>query len=1083
MIHLDWMGTPLQMPDASRMDDPERMGEIARAATLAAPSDYVRAMRSLYRTDGEEADGNKPSALDIAFERLVGELRLFPPGDGQLRPRLTVGEFELRRRIGVGGMGSVYLAWSHSLNREVALKILHIALEGSRQGERLLREARCLAKVKHPNVVQIHQIDGAAAWALERPKEEPGPEEQGRTAIIVMEYVDGPTLADWLKTPRPWRDVLAVFLHLARGLAAAHRCGLLHCDITPRNILIDAAGTAKLIDFGLSRHSDVPPGDSRADASAQSLSAARSSAHGNSPLWAPVLTIRGSCGTPGYAAPEQLQRRGTIDARSDIFSLCVSLWQALSGALPYAADSLDPRTAPDQVHTPHLRTRTWPSRAPKWLRDILVRGLSFAPARRPPNMAALVAEIEARLAPRRPWLPWLAATAVTALTLVLTSLLGKPERPPFPLASDDPGLEQAWNPRRASQLAAALTAAGGPLERARPELLRAVDAFVSRWNELRASAWTGNVAQWPRRDRQLFGACLVAARHDLARILRAIEAEAATPREDHRLPHQLHRWLVALRPPTHCADADTLTSTGGTLGDLGLEVPRFTTDGDWHHFYTRGYEHFLADRLDAAEYWFARAFAAASPRSVGRARSRFRLALIDLARDRTDAARGQFSEVIGLAEAAGDHYIRLHALKHLLAQAVLHPEDANLALAFYHGAIGQLHAPTLDGRSAANATEESELHTQAAWLIANEAWHKRGVRCPLDCTGERTFPSCAPSGSAADAAFACAYDLSDLAAEVAPSDELRLSALLTRARIAMLQSEPQIAEDAARRAAALEGAFSEHTALLHEVLALLALERGETGPAEVDLHRALAALEARGQGSSLDAARVSGYLAVLAIAHGDTRTAYDLGEQALRILDRHGLPAALIPDAIELLETLGHAYTTRSPVRDEPRGIHHLRRALRLAAGVELGREHLLRVVSVHTLLARAAHRHGAPTEARDHLERAAALLPRADDPERAAEVHLLLAELDLKIGARATARTHLHEAAALLRTRERPPPELELHARWLSARLGERHDAAARELARSVADALDRAPELIDDFIDPHVLRAWLSAKHKPEK
>jgi len=211
-------------------------------------------MRSLYQTGAGAPEVQGVQALDIAFEKLTGELRLFPGEALAARPFLAVEEFHLRRRIGAGGMGSVYLAWSESLRREVALKVLHADFEGSQRRE-LLQEARNLAAVRHPNVVQVHQIKSRARWTVVRPPDDPGPRQDGFTDIIVMEYVEGQTLLEWLEPGPSWRAIVDVFVQAARGLAAAHEAGLLHSDVTLRNILVDATDTARLIDFGLSHPS------------------------------------------------------------------------------------------------------------------------------------------------------------------------------------------------------------------------------------------------------------------------------------------------------------------------------------------------------------------------------------------------------------------------------------------------------------------------------------------------------------------------------------------------------------------------------------------------------------------------------------------------------------------------------------------------------------------------------------------------------------------------------------------------------------------------------------------------------------
>ena len=131
----------------------------------------------------------------------------------------TIGRFAVIQRLGVGAMGVVYAAYDPQLDRKVALKLLKPSEDdaGERWQHRLLREAQALAKLSHPNVVQIHEV-GA----------------HGDAVFVAMEFVTGVTVRTWLSDQaRSWRDVVAVFVQAGRGLAAAHAAGLVHRDIKP----------------------------------------------------------------------------------------------------------------------------------------------------------------------------------------------------------------------------------------------------------------------------------------------------------------------------------------------------------------------------------------------------------------------------------------------------------------------------------------------------------------------------------------------------------------------------------------------------------------------------------------------------------------------------------------------------------------------------------------------------------------------------------------------------------------------------------------------------------------------------------
>jgi serine/threonine protein kinase len=157
-----------------------------------------------------------------------------------------IGRFEVRRSLGAGGMGIVYAAHDPVLDREVAVKLLRRERFRSDQlalaGERLHREAQVTAKLAHPNVVTIYDVG-----------------QHDDSVYIAMELVDGPSLYQWLAdTARPWREVLTMFFHAGRGLAAAHGAGLVHRDFKPGNVLVGADRRPRVVDFGLAHFGAVP---------------------------------------------------------------------------------------------------------------------------------------------------------------------------------------------------------------------------------------------------------------------------------------------------------------------------------------------------------------------------------------------------------------------------------------------------------------------------------------------------------------------------------------------------------------------------------------------------------------------------------------------------------------------------------------------------------------------------------------------------------------------------------------------------------------------------------------------------------
>jgi serine/threonine protein kinase len=185
-----------------------------------------------------------------------------------------LGRFTMKRLLGEGAMGEVWAARDRELGREVAIKLLRVS------SDRLRREAQAMARVRHPNVVAIYDL----GWIDDH-------------AFCAMELVDGETLRAYLATPRPWRAVLRIAVAAGRGLAAAHRTGVIHRDIKPENVLIARDGRTLVSDFGLAKL--AAPDDTATDAGrAPTAPFDASGTH---------LTTTGALiGTPAYMAPEQL---------------------------------------------------------------------------------------------------------------------------------------------------------------------------------------------------------------------------------------------------------------------------------------------------------------------------------------------------------------------------------------------------------------------------------------------------------------------------------------------------------------------------------------------------------------------------------------------------------------------------------------------------------------------------------------------------------------------------------------------------------------------------------------------------------
>ncbi|MCY1010476.1 protein kinase [Nannocystis pusilla] len=286
-----------------------------------------------------------------------------PDGHGPLR----IGHFTVLHEIAKGGMGVVYAAHDEQLGRKVAIKLLRAQGDLAGQAdERMIREARAMARLSHPNVVQVHEV-GAF---------------EGKT-FVAMEYIEGQTLRKWLKTgPHAWPDVLDVFRQAGQGLAAAHRAGVVHRDFKPENVVVSKDQRVKVLDFGLARWKaeEVQVEGEEVEISLDE--------HPSESDDGPCLTRPGFLlGTPAYMSPEQFEGN-PADTRSDQFGFCVALYEALYGRRPFPGSNFaklaraitkeSPLPPPADVDVP------------KWVHAVVLRGLSRDPSQRFPSMDALL---------------------------------------------------------------------------------------------------------------------------------------------------------------------------------------------------------------------------------------------------------------------------------------------------------------------------------------------------------------------------------------------------------------------------------------------------------------------------------------------------------------------------------------------------------------------------------------------------------------------------------------------------------------------------------------------------------------------
>jgi hypothetical protein len=365
-------------------------------AVIHDPTESLPARGPATRADAPGMEGATSTTVNALEprERVRGLVaaRLF----GEIARPSRVDRFELQRELGVGGMGAVYAAHDPRLDRVVALKILQRAGGGVQAGQRLLREAQAMARLRHPNVVQVYEAGT-----------------HGGQVYIAMELIEGGTLGEWMRgRPRPWRDVRDVMMAAGRGLAAAHAAGLVHRDFKPGNVLMDVDGQPRVSDFGLAR------GAEEEDAVVDEAEVTAEISRGG--LLDVVLTRTGAVlGTPAYMSPEQF-RGEPATPRSDQFAFCVVVWEALAGQRPFIAETAGGLLA--KVEAGAI-TRPHGVRIPRRVRRILERGLSPAPGDRYPSMKVLLDELGRVRCRRSESNPRVWAASVMAASMILGTAL------------------------------------------------------------------------------------------------------------------------------------------------------------------------------------------------------------------------------------------------------------------------------------------------------------------------------------------------------------------------------------------------------------------------------------------------------------------------------------------------------------------------------------------------------------------------------------------------------------------------------------------------------------------------------------
>jgi tetratricopeptide (TPR) repeat protein len=712
------------------------------------------------------------------------------PGDYGFPPGARVGRYVLGERLGAGGMGIVYAAHDPKLDRSVALKLLRPDASGDSEAHRqLLREAQTLARLAHPNVVNVHDIG----------------EVEGRI-YVDMELVKGGTLGRWLaQGGHTWKQVLEVFVQAGRGLAAAHALGIVHRDFKPDNVLVGDDGRVRVADFGIAllgpqpHPASQPGGPHPAAAAAVGPSAREVSGNANTPqpvVFSPPGADGGRAravgwtGTPAYMAPEQ-RRDGTADARSDQYSFAMALREAVTGR----AD-----------------------KPPSWLLQAVERALSDEPAQRFASMEALVDALESeprrRGRRRRSISMAIGAAALLCVGVGWGSVRGKASAPKACRGAETT-VAGVWGPAEHATVQRAFLASGKPFAAdAWRGVETSLDAYARDWAAARTEACEATRVRGEQSDQilTLRTACLderLSAMHALVGVLEhaddgvVLHGFGATQALPRMASCSDASWLLArVKPPTDPA-------TAAKVADLRDRLAQTKALDDSAKYpdalaLAKGIEEEAAASGDAPVH-------AASLYALG--------SLLGRTGDLAGAER-TLRQAASVADSAGDDATRVRAWGGLLYYVGNEGHRADLIDTFVAQAQGALARLGHDSEVEGSFLEDEGSALQSAGRLAEaRKAEERAVALDAEAFGSDSWQQAvaltnlgialASAGESAQAITVLQRALAINERAVGPAHPYVASAENAIAGVFMSQGSPELAEPHAQRAALLgEGVVS-----------------------------------------------------------------------------------------------------------------------------------------------------------------------------------------------------------------------------------------------------------------------------------
>ncbi len=444
-----------------------------------------------------------------------------------------LGRYLLLDKLGAGAMGIVQRAYDPQLDRQIAIKLLSTEKKADSGAEnlenRLLREARAMARLSHPHVIQVYDS------GLVR-----GPD--GPEVFIAMELIRGQNLAQWQQKRRDttdWLEVIDIYIQAGEGLLAAHRAGIVHRDFKPSNVNICDDGRVLVGDFGLAQvgKEAVGPENSLEDIEVSDLS----------------LTATGDIlGTPGYMSPEQYQGE-PADALSDQFAFCTALYETLYGQLAFAGENYGERAL--SVIAGQLRAPPRETKVPLTVWKILSRGLSTKPQERYPSLEELLEDLKAfkRYTSSSNKLSFSLAFALLAAMGVATWFYL--DRPPAVCAYPDQELAAVWTPKKRQKLTANYASVGSKgAEVIWAAISRQLDSYAENWRQAHVDACrdTHVLKTQSAEDLELRMKCLRGRRREFSSLISAL----SSPSEN--ISQLTIESILGLKTPDSCRNLTRL---------------------------------------------------------------------------------------------------------------------------------------------------------------------------------------------------------------------------------------------------------------------------------------------------------------------------------------------------------------------------------------------------------------------------------------------------------------------------------------------------------------------------------------------